>query len=191
MNFVSENTAPVSDADLASAAKALGCKIQDIKAVDRVEAPAGAFIADGRPTLLYESHPFHVQTKGRYDCYPDLSTPSWVRNYGAAGAHQYDRLNKAILLDREAALKSASWGMFQIMGSNFAEAGYDSVDAFVEDMVTSAGYQLDAFVAFLQNTGADKFLDAEDWTDFARSYNGPGQVGVYAARIEAARLKIA
>ncbi len=89
-------------------------------------------------------------------------------------------------LDREAALCSASWGKYQIMGSNFAEAGYDTVEAFVADMVHSEAYQLDAFVAFLQNTGIDKHLIAKDWAAFARGYNGPGQVDAYAARIKEA-----
>ena len=44
-----------------------------------------------------------------------ISTPSWVRNY-KGGAGEYERLAEAIALNREAALKSASWGMFQILG---------------------------------------------------------------------------
>lgn len=188
MEFQGSDTSPLAAADLVAAAKTLGCQVADIKAVAGVEAPRGGFIADGRPELLFESHAFHTNTGGKYDgSHTDISTASWVRNYGATGAHQYARLDEAIALDREAALKSASWGKFQIMGSNFAEAGYDTVEAFVSDMCDSESYQLDAFVAFLQNTGADKFLDAENWSAFARSYNGPGQVSVYAAKIAAAR----
>ena len=69
------------------------------------------------------------------------------------------------------------------MGSNYAEAGYDSVEAFVDDMRTSEAYQLDAFVAFIQNAGIQKALDSEDWHSFAYRYNGPGQVEVYAEQI--------
>jgi hypothetical protein len=188
MEFQGRDTSPVSEAAYDAAAQTLGCQVADIKAVAGVEAPRGGFIVDGRPALLFESHAFHTATGGQYDgSHPDISTDTWVRNYGAGGAHQYDRLSEAITLDREAALKSASWGKFQIMGSNFTEAGYDTVEAFVGDMCDSEAYQLVAFVAFLQNTGADQYLDAEDWPSFARSYNGPGQVSFYAAQIAKAR----
>ena len=184
MEFQGRDTSPLTADDLLNAASNLGCKVSDIEAVDAVEAPRGGFLDDGRPTILFESHAFHTKTGGRYDAsHPGLSTPSWVRNYGAAGAHQHDRLSEAIALDRAAALQSASWGKFQIMGANYAEAGYDSVEAFVADMCDSESHQLDAFVAFLQNTGADKLLAAENWTAFARSYNGPGQVPAYAGRL--------
>jgi len=189
MEFQSPNPSPVSDAELAGAAQALGCKLADIKAVSHVEAPRGGFLPapDNRPVILFESHAFHTNTGGRYDAtHPGISTPSWEHNYGAAGAHQYDRLNEAIALDREAALKSASWGKYQIMGSNFAEAGYDNVEAFVADMCHDEGYQLDAFVAFIQNAGIQTALDHEDWRSFAYRYNGPGQVEVYSAMIRKA-----
>jgi N-acetylmuramidase len=179
--FEMKDKTPLGEGDFTYAAQQLGCEPAAIKAVARVEGGA-------KPgEILFESHAFHTQTGGRYDAdYPNLSTPTWVHNYGAAGQHQFDRLEAAMKLDREAALKSASWGEFQIMGSNFAEAGYDTVDAFVTDMCESVAYQLDAFVAFCQNTGVDELLRAKNWTGFARSYNGPGQVEMYAARIAAA-----
>src|SRR5712671_2788331 len=142
--FESSNTAPLTDADLANAARDLGCTPKDIKAVSHVEAPNGGFILppDNRPVILFESHAFHTQTKGAYDSsHPGISTNSWVKNYGASGSHQYDRLHEAIALNREAALKSASWGKYQIMGLNYSNAGYDTVEQFVADMVTSEVYQ--------------------------------------------------
>jgi hypothetical protein len=44
--------------------------------------------------------------------------------YGPRGASQYDRLNRAILKDRTAALQSASWGLGQIMGMNFVTRAF-------------------------------------------------------------------
>src|ERR1051326_8188632 len=103
MEFDLKDSTPLNKEDFEAAAKTLGCKVEDIEAVFSVEG--------GRDphALLFESHAFHTHTDGVYDSvYPDLSTPTWVRNYGAAGQHQWDRLNKAIILNREAALKSAS-----------------------------------------------------------------------------------
>ncbi len=98
-------------------------------------------------------------TGGRFDqSHPGISTSSWVRNYGAAGAHQYDRLAKAIALDRRAALESASWGMFQIMGGNFAACGFADVDAFVAAIVESEMRHLKAFIEFCQVNRLDGYL---------------------------------
>ncbi len=187
MDFQSSNTAPLTAADIDFAAHELSCEARAINAVSHVEAPRGGFNPDGRPVILFESHAFHMATEGKYDAsHPGISTSSWVHNYGPGGAHQYDRLYEAIALDRTEALKSASWGRYQIMGSNYADAGYDTVEGFVADMCHSEAYQLDAFVAFLQNTGIDSDLRTKDWAAFARRYNGPGQVDKYAADIEAA-----
>ncbi len=56
-------------------------------------------------------------------------------------------------LDREAALKSASWGGPQIMGFNHHAAGYDTVKAFVAAMKTSERAHLQAFCSFIEKSG--------------------------------------
>src|ERR1035437_5272463 len=88
MEFQGRDTSPLTADDLLNDASNLGCKVSDIEAVDAVEAPRGGLHDDARPTTAFESHAFHTKTGGRYDAsHPGLSTPSWVRNYGAAGAH--------------------------------------------------------------------------------------------------------
>ena len=192
MDFVGKDTSPLKDDDLAYAAKTLGCDVTAIKAVSAVEAPHGGFLSDGRCTILFESHAFFTNTAGRFGEINGISSPVWVHDYGPGGSHQYDRLARAMEMDKEAALKSCSWGKYQIMGSNFNAAGYDNVDAFVEDMCHSEGYQLDAFVAFIENNpGMWKALKARDWPTFARLYNGPGQVEIYAQRIADAYAGVA
>jgi N-acetylmuramidase len=191
VEFQSSRTWPVSEAELVDAAQTLGCELKAIKAVSQVEAPGGGFLPapDNRPVILFESHTFHTETNGKYDVFhPGISTPHWIHNYGEGGAHQYDRLHEAILLDRKAALCSASWGKYQIMGLNYINAGYDGVEQFVDDMCYEEGYHLDAFVTFLQNTGIDQALIDKDWLEFARRYNGVGQIDAYAGRIAEAYL---
>lgn len=184
--FEGKNFTPLNDDDFTYAAQTIGCEPAAIKAVSKVESGHSGF-TDGKPTILFESHEFHKETSGKYDDdHPGISTSTWVHNYGPAGQHQYDRLAEAMQLDREAALKSASWGKFQVMGMNFESAGYDNVDAFVADMCESEAYQLDAFVAFCQNDGIDRFLIEKNWSGFALHYNGPGQVDAYAEKIKAA-----
>jgi len=61
-----------------------------------------------RAKILFERHKFSRATSGRFDeTHPGISNPV-QGGYGAGGAHQYDRLAEAILLDREAALEGAS-----------------------------------------------------------------------------------
>jgi hypothetical protein len=137
---------------------------------------------------LFEAHTFHILTDGTYDrAHPNISSPVWDRTlYGAAGSHQYDRLNEAIPLNREAALESASWGKFQIMGSNHALCGYSDVESFVTAMMADEANHLSAFGNFCNVSGITRFLIAHDWAHFALRYNGPGNVSNYAGKLASA-----
>ncbi|MCX8959405.1 N-acetylmuramidase domain-containing protein [Erwinia psidii] len=160
-----------SEAQLVEAAKNLGCEIAAIKAVVLTETPRGAFDEKGRPSILYERHYFHRLTNGKYDSDAVLSNKD-AGGYGKYSV-QYDKLNKAIALDKNAALQSASWGAFQIMGANFKAAGYANVEDFVKAMQTLQG-QLDAFVSFIKNTPPlQNALQNKNWATFAKTYNGP------------------
>jgi hypothetical protein len=165
---------PLTDQDIEEAARRLGCDVAAVRAVAQVESSGGGFLPDGRPKILFESHKFSGLTGGRYDtAHPDISTPTWVRNY-LGGAAEYDRLAKAIALDREAALKSASWGLFQILGSNHSAVGYDDVEAYVAAQSKSEGEHLRCFVNFVVHEGLADHLKKHEWEEFARHYNGPG-----------------
>lgn len=88
----------------------------------------------------------------------------------------YIRLSKAYLLDKTAALKSASWGMFQVMGFNFASCGFASVDEFVDAMATSEKEQVKAFARFIKsNKKLTEAIKDKDWLTFAINYNGAQQ----------------
>jgi N-acetylmuramidase-like protein/putative peptidoglycan binding protein len=179
---------PLSDADLDAAAAELGCERAVIDAVCDVESSGGGFLADRRPKILFEAHAFHTATGGRWDrTNPNISSPTWDRSlYGASGAHQYDRLAEAIALDRNAALESASWGRFQIMGNNYAAAGFANAEALVNAMCDREAAHLGAFIGFCRKNGLVDALQDHDWPTFARKYNGPGQVAHYAALLGAA-----
>lgn len=163
----------LNEDDFRRAAAALRCEVAAVKAVCQVEAPRGGFLADGRPTVLFERHTFSKLTGRRFDAkFPTISSPS-PGGYGAAGAHQHARLGIAAELDRDAALKSASWGKFQIMGFNHAAAGHPTLQGFVNAMYESEGKQLDAFVAFVKTNRLDDELRDRRWAAFAAGYNGP------------------
>ncbi len=136
-----------------------------------VETSGCGYLADRRPPILFERHVFHRLTGGAHDD-GDISAPT-PGGYGPAGTHQYDRLLRAAALDRDAALRSASWGLGQIMGENFSVAGFASVEDMVAAMCQSEDQQLRAFVACLKANHLDAPLRDRDWSAFARRYNGP------------------
>ena len=85
---------------------------------------------------------------------------------------EHKRLKEAIDLNRDAALKSASWGRYQIMGFNYAAAGFDELQYFIDAMHKDEGAHLDAFVSFVKAQRLDIPLRSHRWADFARGYNG-------------------
>ncbi len=165
--------APLSDNGFASALAPIKSPAAALWAILGVETNGHGFLADRRPVALFERHIFSRQTNHQYDqSHPDISNPT-PGGYGAPGAHQYDRINAAITLNRTAALNSASWGIGQIMGFNFAPAGYQSAEAMVTDMMISEDLQLLAMTTFIAANNWESMLANNDWRGFAKSYNGP------------------
>jgi hypothetical protein len=176
----------ISDVDYQNEASSLNVEVAAIKAVAEVESSVGAFDQDGRPTILYERHYFHRLTMGKYSSkYPDTSNPE-RGGYGKFSA-QYPKLERAYKLDPDTALRSASWGRFQIMGDNFRIAGFESAAWFVNAMTRAKTEHLRAFSRFVQSNG--KMLAAlrnKDWASFAAAYNGSAyKDNDYDTKIEA------
>ena len=177
---------------IARAATALDCDQAAVAAVMEVESSGAGMVSPRRCVARFEGATFHRLTEGRFDSErPDLSMPSWRDNarFVRGGLEEWSRIEEAAALDHEAAYKSASYGLFQIMGFNYAIAFYACVDEFVAEMNQGVAGQVSAFIRFLCGTGLDKPLREHDWWAFARGYNGPGQVDIYAERLEAARQR--
>lgn len=177
----------LTEEDFKAAAQSLGVPVAAIKAVAEVEAPGPGFLPSGEPRILFERHKFHRHTNGRYDrTHPNISNPRWG-GYGKESA-QHGRLQQAVALEREAALKSASWGKFQILGENFAQAGFATLQGFINAMYASEADQLEAFVNFIRaDPNLHKALKNRDWRNFARIYNGSAYaVHGYHTRLAAA-----
>lgn len=170
MDFVGQSRA-ISQDGMNAASGNLSVNAAEIWTVLAVETSGFGFLADRRPQILFERHIFSKLTNRAFDT-SDISNPQ-AGGYGPSGAHQYDRLANAMALNRGAALQSASWGLAQIMGMNFAAAGFADVESMVSAMSDSEDAQLAAFVSFLQGNGLDKHLRAHNWASLARGYNGP------------------
>jgi hypothetical protein len=203
----------LTESDFRQVAMALGCTAAQIRAVWEVESGGGWFkdvradilaldgpggFLDGPhlPKILFEAHIFDRYTEGKYRAsHPNLSSARWDRKLYVGGQGEYIRLWKAMALDRNAALLSASVGGAQIMGFNHKAAGFDTVEAFWEAMKVSEAAHLKAFASFItakKLLGALKAVSnvAATCIAFARGYNGAGYAANnYHVKIAAAHAR--
>jgi len=169
--------------DYLSASKQLGVEEASVKATALVESNGSGFIKDSQgnlvPKILFERHVMFqrlrdftpIKSADMAAKYPDIVNPKAGGYKGGLGEHE--RLQRAVLIDRNTALESASWGAMQIMGYHWKALDYPSVQAFVNDMYTEQG-QLNAFVKFIKaDKRLVKALQEKDWVTFSRIYNGP------------------
>lgn len=177
------------NSDLVAAATRLDVPLASIYAVNEVESKGKGFLDNGKPVILFERHIMYRQlTKVRHPgddpaelkrhadqlaaANPALVNPKAGGYTGGTAEHQ--RLAMARLIDDTAALESASWGAFQIMGYHWKRLGYASVQAFVAAMGAGESQQFDAFTRFIETDPAlHKALKARKWAEFAKLYNGP------------------
>lgn len=159
-----------------------GIEYAGLKAVVEVEASGKGFIGDV-PKILYEPHiMYRLLTKKNYitirnnlmKAHPNLCYPRWgTYKYGAESI-QHKRLEVASQFNRDTALESCSWGLGQVMGFHWKSLGYESLQAFINDMYESEAKQLEAMIRFIKVNGLLLALKNKDWVKFARGYNGSG-----------------
>lgn len=177
----------IEDVDLPRIGHEIGVGEDVIHAVLDVESRGKGFDSKGRPAMLFEPHIFYRQLAR----FPDqraqavaagLAYPKWRRDYPA---DSYPRLSRAIGLNETAALKSASWGLGQVMGFNFAAAGFETVQDFVLAMMADEDNHLEAMISFIVTNGLDDELRELERAKtraemlaaaarFAEGYNGSG-----------------
>lgn len=163
----------ISEQAYINAAQSLDCEVAAIKAIALTESKHSPFLSPGRPYILYEKHYFGRLTHHQFDdSHPDISGRHPYKHYGSY-EEQYKRLEEAKKLNREAALKSVSWGAFQIMGANFQKAGFSNVESFVTAMNSIDG-QFYAFIHYVKgNRTLLVALRNKSWATVANLYNGP------------------
>ncbi|WP_370895786.1 N-acetylmuramidase domain-containing protein [Chryseobacterium gossypii] len=177
----------LKESDLVGFASRYGLELAAVKAVNEVESSGKGFLINNKPKILFEGHIFWRELKKReidpnqyYNASSkDILYPKWTKIYYQGGVKEYDRLNEAISLGsdtrfKDAALSSASWGCFQIMGFNARDLGYSDVNDFVSKMEINEGEHLKAFGKFLDRNGLLIHLRNKNWAAFAKGYNGEG-----------------
>ena len=176
----------IEEIDLINAAEELQIEVAAIKAVNEVESRGMGFVNDF-PVILFERHIFWKRLKV-YGQDPNLLQTNEnkdILNTKPGGykssLKEIKRLKRAQLIHKQAALESASWGLFQIMGFHWKALGYENIEDFVERMKSNEVQHLQAFVRFIQKnnlasklqlrTGQEQ-LSLDNFTRFARAYNG-------------------
>lgn len=174
--------ATLTEDDYREVAEELGVETAAIKAVIDIEAGKThkGFWAPGKPLINFDLAmyrkfaPKHgVSLKKARKSHPVIFSRPDVRRYGSYQGGQYARLDAACEIDRESALKSAFWGMFQIGGFNWSKCGAKDIEEFVTLMSRSERDQLELFARFICNGGMVEAVRKKEWLKFALRYNGP------------------
>lgn len=177
----------IEDIDLPRIGHDIGVGEDVIHGVMDVETGGSGTDKRGRLKALYEPHVAYRNSKGAVRdklVKAGLAYPKWKRDYPA---DSYPRILKAMAIDETVALLATSWGLPQILGENYALAGYESVQDMVKDFIKDEDNQLEAMVRFIVNAGLDDDLrDIEaklrkgekiapsDCVPFVLGYNGKG-----------------
>ena len=163
-------------------------------AIAEVESAGVAWwVVDGkrRPAIRFEGHYFYRLLRGERRARavreglasPQAGAVANPRSYAA----RYGLLARAMAIDPEAALRSTSWGLGQVMGDHHATLGYASAREMVEVMQAGVAGQVEVMVRYIDVFGLRRHVERRDWHAFARAYNGPGyKRNRYAAKMAAA-----
>lgn len=193
----------LSEQDLKDFAKHFNLELAAVKAVNEVESSGKGFLVNGKPKILFEGHIFWQQLLKRGINPENILTAQnknvlykkWTKTFYQGGVKEYDRLNEAIAIGsnpkiKEAALASASWGSFQIMGFHAVSLGYSSVQDFVDKMYIHESEHLKAFGKFLEVNNIMDDLRKKKWAKVAEKYNGKSyKVNKYDQKLEKAYQK--
>lgn len=183
-----------------NAATLLGVNPAVIKAVAEVESSGEGFLPTGHPKILFEPHVFWQELVKRnispsfilsnQPAVADILYKNWKSGHYGTTSSQPSRLDRAILINKDAALSSASWGKFQIMGYNWKLAGFATLDSFIAAMHIDEDQHLQAFINFVKSKGLVDELQRLDWAKFALGYNGTGyKENKYDTKLQAAYNK--
>ncbi|MDB5984926.1 MAG: putative peptidoglycan binding protein [Pseudomonas sp.] len=192
----------LSDGDLTDAATELDLAPEILRAVYKVESNGRGFL-DGFPKTLFEGHVFWAWLK-KYGLDPqrlaaenrDILYPHWTKEYYGNAAEERNRLARAQIIHPVAALESASWGLFQIMGYHWEDLGYKSAKDYESCMRRHERDHLKAFSNFIKFKTFRKaplvnLLRALNWADFAYAYNGAEyRANAYDDKLEDAYKKL-
>lgn len=198
----------LSDQDIRELADQYNIEYAVLKAIIDVESRGFGFLTNSRATILFERHIFYRQIRDRFGkeradelmrLHPDIVN---TKTGGYLGKErEWTRLEKAMKLSEvngeytDLALRSASWGLGQVMGFHAEKLGYQNVyEMFASAMRDERG-QVEMILRYcMSEPGIVKAMKTHDWHTLARLYNGPAYAKAtpaYNVRLENAYNKYA
>lgn len=170
-----------------------------------VESDGEAFGPDGRPTIRFEPHVFRRSLPSRllpefdrrfrmdgaqpwlgHTFRPTPRAP-WMSFHGAQRL-EWRAYEVACDIEQDAATRSISIGLAQVMGFNHALVGYATPRAMLAAMSEDVRFHLIALFDFIAGPHGARpavvALRRGDFERFAAIYNGAGQARHYAALME-------
>lgn len=179
---------PIIAHDIALAANVFHIDLAVLRAVMAVESRNSGYDSKRRPIILFEPHIFYrelVTPQRDAAVRAGLAYKTWgQRPYPTGSDAQYKRLAAAIRINPEAAYRSISMGLGQVLGQNYKAAGCKSAKEMFEQAKESEANQLRHMLNFIKTNNIIDELQRRNWYGFARVYNGPGQPAKYAAWLD-------
>lgn len=186
---------PLTNQEIALIAKEYDLEPALAKSVLIVETGTSltGYLPDGRLKILFEGHIMYKKLKEKFGKsaaddlakkHPEIIYPSWTKEHYLGGAGEWKRLAIAQKVNDTFAKESASWGLPQILGMNYAMVGCSTVSEMIQRMEKSNMDQLELFFNFIEASKIMQALKDHDWKKFTRVYNGPGQVDIYSQKLE-------
>lgn len=161
-----------------------------LQAVTYVESGAKGWSALGKVILRFEPHVFLRET-GETVLLPGMTAPLASQSRLRRGGQndEWAAYEAAARIDPEAAARSTSWGIGQVMGYNYKTLGYSSAVEMVADFEGRLEPQLIGMVNFIRkNAKAYDALLKNDLPRFVAVYNGAA-VGTQANNNYVAKMR--
>lgn len=168
--------------DLAELAKQMpGCTEAHLRTVVDVETNGKGYDIMTNVAFLFEPHKFYANLKGaelQEAIKKGLAYKFWKGpgSYPKSVALRWAQFQQAVVINETAAIMSASWGLGQIMGSEYTEAGYTSPQEMLTAFWKSEKDQVQGMVNLIKARGLDKdlvkFPEMANCRHFALRYNG-------------------
>jgi hypothetical protein len=150
-----------------------GLEYKSVKAIIQVESGQHGFSEKtGRIIIQFEPSWFKRENT---DWKQDTKHTVWQSNQVGDQTAEWIAFNDAFASDADAAMKSTSIGMMQVMGFHYAEVGFKTVGAMWEYGKVSESNQVEIALKWIKTVPAlYEALKAKDWAKVAYYYNGSG-----------------
>jgi peptidoglycan/xylan/chitin deacetylase (PgdA/CDA1 family) len=184
----------------------LGISPSSAAAAVFVESHGLAFGPNGKMIIRFEACSFYniwgINHKNEFSDHFQCNVPNdrfrlsptdTFHNYHGDQYKEWQVFEFARSLDEEAAMKSISMGLSQVMGFNYYKIGYGSVADMFSKMSNSVKAQIDGFFSALSYKDTTKgglscldSLKTNNYVSFAGCYNANGQDKQYGSSIQSA-----